>query len=378
MILNDLNRNFVNSSPRFLLDKQETSGYASFECHLFRVVKMTSAILPNSPLSTADGIRPINLKTDLAQLADLIELVFADSMDSSGMAAVREMRYISKWGVGLGLLAGSADLTNGISLGYVYIVNGHLVGNVSVYPVNWPDERGKVWVVANVGVHPNYQRRGIAAQLMHSSMDLIRSRGGQIALLQVDTHNDTAHRLYLRLGFVDERPWTLWRRHGSGRLPPPLDNRTLFISRRRRSEWREEYNLARSVRPAYLGGMGWQRPLHTSLFRKSLAQHLSDWINLRSEERLVIRSEDEDRMLASLWISNAFLASSTQLTLMVDPAYYGLYDEALINLAVRTVGGGRNTLMIEHPSDETVTNEVLSKYHFRPQRETITMRWDVN
>jgi hypothetical protein len=35
------------------------------------------------------------------------------------------------------------------------------------------------------------------------------------------------------------------------------------------------------------------------------------------------------------------------------------------------------SLVIEHPSDETVTSDLLRSYSFRQQREVIHMRWDV-
>jgi GNAT superfamily N-acetyltransferase len=338
---------------------------------------VTTVSLPNDSASAEDGVRPINLKTDLAPLADLIELVFADSMDQSGLAAVREMRYLSKMSLGLNLLAGVNDLAQGISLGHVYIADGRLVGNVSIYPTNWKGVRGKAWIIANVGVHPDYQRRGIAAELMRASMDMIRQRGGTTALLQVDMTNDTARRLYRRLGFIDERTWTLWRRNSSSRAPLSSEAQSVYISTRRRSEWRAEYEMAQRLRPAHLGGMGWQRPLHMGLFRKSFLQRLTDWVSFRSEERLVIRSADQQRLLASLWIENSFMSGNTQLTLMVEPEYAGIYDDALINLATRSFGSSRGSLVIEHPSDETVTSDVLRNYHFRPQREVVHMRWDV-
>jgi len=151
--------------------------------------------------TTTDGLRPINLRTDLGSLADLIELAFADSMDGGGRAAVREMRYLSKMGVGLSILSSMNDLVQGISMGFVWVAGGRLVGNVSVYPANWPAELGKTWIIANVAVHPDYQRQGIATQLMQASMDMIREQGGKLAILQVDMDNYTARRLYTRLGF---------------------------------------------------------------------------------------------------------------------------------------------------------------------------------
>lgn len=327
--------------------------------------------------TSTDGPRPINLRTDLGPLADLIELAFADSMDSGGRAAVREMRYLSRMGLGLGLLSSMNDLVQGISMGFVWIADGRLIGNVSVYPANWPADLGKTWIIANVAVHPDYQRRGIATQLMQASMDMIREQDGKLAVLQVDMDNYTARRLYTRLGFTNEIPWTLWRRSGTSHIPAPYDHtQGIYITQRRPSEWCAEYELAQRLRPQELGGLGWIRPLHPSQFRRTLWQHLTDWLNFRSRERLVIRSEDEQRILASLYIERTF-GSNTDLVLMVEPEYQGLYDEALINLAVRRFGGRGQTLVLEHPTEETVTSEILRRYQFRPQREVMHMRYEV-
>ncbi|MBZ0296444.1 MAG: GNAT family N-acetyltransferase [Anaerolineae bacterium] len=337
---------------------------------------MTHLSLQENSIFSANGLRPVNLRTDLAPLADLIEMVFADSMDQSGRAAIREMRYLSRMGIGLSLLPGMNDLVQGISLGYVWIADGKLVGNVSVYPAKWPQAPGKAWIIANVGVHPVYQGRGIATQLMRASMEMIRSRGGQYVILQVDSTNDVARHIYQHLGFVDERAWTVWRRNSAIRAPLPLSEPTPFITRRRREEWQAEYLLAQRLRPANKGGLGWQRPLHPSFFKKSIGQQLADLLNMRSLERLVIRSEEPHRLLASMWIETGLLVSATQITLMVDPAYQETYGEVLINYVTRR-HDIHNHLTIEHPSDETVIADLLSKYQFRPQREVIHMRWDV-
>jgi ribosomal protein S18 acetylase RimI-like enzyme len=322
-----------------------------------------------------DGMRPVNLATDLAPLADLIELVFADSMDRGGMAAVREMRSLSHFGSGLQMLSRLNDLTRGISQGYVWVAGGRLVGNVSIYPALWPDDGQRTWIVANVGVHPDYQRRGIAHQLMQASLDQIRARGGTRAVLQVDADNPIARRLYTRLGFIEERGWTLWRRRSGLRVPSAPSDPNIFISRRRRGEWQAEYSLAQQVRPAHLGGIGWQRPLHTHFFHRPWYYVLLNVLNMRSVERLVIRSEDERELLAVLWLETSVMGTAHHLTLMVHPDYTGLYDDALINLAVRRARTGR--VMIEHPSDETTTSEILRRYYFTPYREIVHMRWDV-
>ncbi len=337
---------------------------------------MTILSLSDAAAAAGDGLRPVNLRTDLAPLADLIELVFADTMDQGGAAAVRELRALSRLGPGLGVLPNANDLLQGISLGYVWIANGRLVGNVSVYPANWPRSLGSAWIIANVGVHPDCRGRGIAARLMRATMDFIRQRGGAAAVLQVDTDNAVARRLYQRLGFHDERDFTLWRR-ASSLSPPAPGGAPLFITRRRPAEWRAEYALAQRVRPPERGGLGWQRPLHPDLFHPPLLRRAQDWLNLRALERLVIRAEGQPRLLAALWIERAALVSSTQLTLLADPDGASLYADALLRLAARRFSGQRGALLIEHPSDETSVVDALQRYHFRAQRQVTHMRWDV-
>lgn len=316
-------------------------------------------------------MRPVNLRTDLAPLANLIELVFADSMDSSGRAALREMRYLSKLGMGLPVISRMNELAMGISLGYVWMSGGQLVGNVSVYPADWPRELGSTWIIANVGVHPDHQRRGIARQLMQASMDMIRGKHGRRAILQVDVKNHPARQLYRNLGFVEERAFTTWRRVSSSFVPEAAANDVL-ITRRRRGDWREEFELAREMRPAERGGIGWLRPLHPSTFKQGVWKTFGDWLNLRSTEHLVIRDE-ADEIAAALWVTSA-VATRTRLTLLCKAQYRGLYDDLLINTAIRRFG--RNPIVIEHPNDETLTGGVLERYRFVQQRNVVHMRWD--
>lgn len=326
----------------------------------------------HNPAFVQEGPRPVNLRTDLGQLADLIEIAFASSMDSNGRAAVREMRTMSNL-PGIGLIGGLNNLMQGMGMGQVWIADGRLVGNVSIYPADGPGYDGRDWVIVNVAVHPDYQRRGIAQQLMQASMEMIAQRGGRRAMLQVDADNPVARRLYQRLGFFEERGWTSWRRGGVYNTPQPFAaEERIHIVRRQGSEWQAEYALAEHVRPAAMGGLGWLRPLHQSQFRRGLRQTLSDWFSFRQRERLAIRSEDERHLLGSLWIETS-LSHTTQLTLMVHPDYEGLYDEALINTAVRRFG--TSALGIEHPSDRVVTNNILKRYQFTVRREVMHMVW---
>ena len=324
-------------------------------------------------ITPSHGIRPVNLRTDLAPLADLIELVFADTMDSGGRAALREMRALSKFGPGLNVLARMNDMAQGISLGYVWVEDGQLIGNVSVYPASWPQSFGQTYIIANVDVHPDYRGHGIARQLMQQSMQMIASKGGKRAILQVDEDNTHARTLYKTLDFVDERTFITWRRSSSGVIPSPAQVDNAFIRHRRRSEWQRERQLAEEIRPQWQGGLGWMRPLHGQYFKRGFWRSLNDMVNLRGIERMVV--EDSDRQYkGSLWIETA-ITGRTQLTLLVPNANRGIYDDLLLNNVVKRYG--RSVLVCEHPADDVISAGVLKRYRFAQQRNVVHMRWDV-
>jgi ribosomal protein S18 acetylase RimI-like enzyme len=318
-----------------------------------------------------NGIRPVNLQTDLAPIADLIELVFAPTMDEGGRTAIREMRALSRMGVGVGMFARLNELAMGIKMGYVWEEAGQLIGNVSVYPANLPDGSRDTWIIANVGVHPTYQGRGIARQLMEASLDMLRARGAQKAILQVDEDNARAITLYERLGFLKERAFTQWRRNSLTPVPSQDTTEQPFITRRRDSEWQAEYALAQMTRPNERGGLGWLRPTHPALFKPSLWKTLTNWLTMQGVERLVIRG-DNDALLACLWLENTFGSFSTRLTAFAHPHHAALINALLGNVVRRF---RTTTLEIEHPADDEEVAHSLRHYRFLPTRTVYQMRW---
>ncbi len=328
-------------------------------------------IMPSPQAATHNGSRPVNLRTDLAPLADLIELVFADTMDSSGRAALREMRTLSRIGPGVHMMAQMSEMTHGVSLGYVWEEDGRIVGNVSVYPATWPSSFGTTYIIANVSVHPDFRGRGIARHLMERSMQMIQGKGAR-AILQVDHDNHSARHLYRSLNFTEERTFVTWRRNSYGQVPDaPAED--VYIRSRRRSEWRQEMALAGVVRPQLAGGLGWLRPLHTKYFRRGWLQQINDFINLRGVERLVAVSQrDLETIRGSAWVETAF-GINTRITLLIDPLYRGVYDDILLNNIIKRYG--RGVVACEHPEDDVITSGVLARYRFNRQRTVVHMRW---
>ncbi len=323
------------------------------------------------------GPRPVNLQTDLGALADLIETAFSSRMDSGGRSAIREMRQLSRFGVGLGVIAGLNDLAQGMSLGYVWVEAGRVVGNVSVYPANMPADMGKMWIIANVAVYPEYQGQGIATRLMQASLEMIRKRSGGRAILQVDADNAAAQHLYRKLGFSAERTFTQWRR---GRYIPiyakrePRPDHLVRVVGRRLGDSQHELALARQVRPQVRGGLDWLHPTHMHTFRLSPWQRLMNWLSLRSVQRLTVRG-DQHNLIGWLQVESNIGFSHRQLYLMTHADYRDVCADALIGLAVRRFGA--EGLALNHPADDETVNEIVRRYQFTPNRTVVHMRCDL-
>ncbi len=338
---------------------------------------MTRISLPQfaAPAFAQDGARPVNLRTDLRPLADLIELVFADSMDSSGRSAIREMRFLSSLGYGLKLIGRLNELALGISLGFVYVLDGKLVGNVSVYPASYPAVLGETWILANVGVHPDYQRRGIAHELMRASLEMIRRRGAARVILQVNYQNEAALRLYERHGFVFERAWQVWRRSGFLRALAS-SKPELPIARPRLSDWQAEYALALAARPNSRGGLGWLKPVHRAVFEQSLWRRLRNLVALSGVEKMIIRDQEADSILASCWVESALSFGNVRAWLFTDPAInHQPCAAALLDGLVSRFD--RSTIIFEHPRDDDLVNQLLKARQFSVTRDLWHMRLDL-
>ncbi len=320
------------------------------------------------------GIRRVDLRHDLGAIADLIALCFGPRMDAGGRATIREMRALGRLGPLLGLMAMTDDMLRGIGQGFVWVAEGQIVGNVTLFPADFPPELGRTTIIANVAVHPDYRRRGIARRLMAASLEAIRAGGGTAAILQVEAENTGACQLYERLGFRVQRTWHEWRRGTHGPIPPrPLNAPRITL--RPPNAWREEYALAARLFPAERGGLGWMRPLHPREFRRSLGRHVLDFLSGTGIERWIIR---EDRQIAaSLWAKSRFGSATTQLTLLVHPARQGTLEAPLLNYAIRRLAVGYRALYCEHPADDAAATAAFERCDFTRRRTLHHMRLDL-
>lgn len=326
---------------------------------------MTAAsLLKRAP---QNGLQPVDLSRHLRSLADLIELCFAWDMDAGGLSVVREMHFLSRLGPGLRVLTALGLTQPPWELGFVWVEDGRVIGSVSTtrsaaYPATW--------LIANVAVHPNHRRQGIAHTLMRATLDLIRSRHGAEASLQVDDDNLGAIALYRQMGFEHVTTHTHWTR--PHRLPAPPNEPSPFDVRLRSPlEWADQLALASLVRPA---GLAWNQPLRPDLFQPVLWKHIESFFTGQAEEHWVVRVNE--KLVGSL-TARANGNDGDRFVLLVHPDYRGQLERPLLQRGLRRLAPRPWAVRLEHPADDAPASDALREFGFQPGRTLLWMRVDV-
>ncbi|MGH2521197.1 MAG: GNAT family N-acetyltransferase [Anaerolineales bacterium] len=323
----------------------------------------------NSLLKRApqNGLQPVDLSRHLGGIANLMEVCFSADMDAGGRSLIREMQFLSRAGPAVQLLTALPFGQPQWTLGHVWVEEGRVVGSVSTQRA---EARSNTWLVANVAVHPDYRRQGIAFALMRATLDLIRGQGGAEAILQVDNDNLGAIELYRRLGFARVTTQTLWTR--PARTPAPAHQPSPFdIRLRTPQEWPAQLELARLVRPE---GLAWSRPLRPGSLRPSLWKSLDQFFTSRAEEHWV--AEDVRRGARAGLVGSLILRFNWQdgdrMVLLVQPDFRGQLERPLLVRGLRRLVGRPWPARLEHSTDDESASAVLRELGFQPGR---TLRW---
>lgn len=315
------------------------------------------------------GLRPIKLRRDLGPVADLIEYCFAGTLDAAGRAAIREMRVLSRSGPLLWALGGLSRAVPGLMQGYVWLEQDRLVGNVSLSPTGY--DRGLI--IANVAVHPDFRRRGIARRLMHAAMDVVE-RQRTFAILQVDADNYGARTLYEDLGFVEQRTFVRWRRP-THHQPPPVSPDVVTVRRMTARDARPVYELAHLLRPNERGGLGWLRPTDRRALRPPAGGPLRRLFSARRLDYWVVDGA-HDLLDAALVVESRAGCSTALFDVLVHPDRQGTLEAPLIAEVIRRVSRQHRPLVVDHPADDEAATAALRQHYFRPERTLVHMIWD--
>lgn len=224
---------------------------------------MASVSKTLSPTSAETGLRPFNVRRDLGPVADLVELCFDASLDADGRLYLQRMRVASQqpallqmspllWG---SMLWGNIPLT-----GYVWQQDGRVVGNASL--IQYGLLRPRLFLIANVAVHPDYRRQGIARKLTIQAIEHARQRHVPAIWLHVRDDNPAAVSLYQSMGFIERTRRTTWFSRPLKDSSADLDG--LRVISPRRKHWSAVRAwLLRSYPPDF----SWHIPLKIDLLR---------------------------------------------------------------------------------------------------------------
>ena len=213
--------------------------------------------LPSTPAESS--LRPFDPRRDLEPVADLVELCFADTLDPDGREYIGRMRAAANHPTILSW-ASTAEWSNPAMNGFIWQKDGRVVGNVSLIPYFIRSQR--YFLIANVAVHPDYRRQGIARRLTEQAIAHARQRSAPAVWLHVREENQAAVDLYLSLGFVERARRTSWfsvPEFSQPALPPGLR-----FTEPRRSAWEEQRSwLAQD----YPDELSWHMPFRMNLLR---------------------------------------------------------------------------------------------------------------
>ena len=308
-----------------------------------------------------DGVRNINIRYDLNEIANLIELCFGSVLDASGRAAIREMRSLSRSGPLLWLISWFSMNSMSWAYGSVYVDSGTIVGNIGAQPL---DSQMHNWLIANVAVHPDYRRRGIARKLVNMTLNRIKNQGARRVILQVDDGNVDAINLYQQLGFNTFVIRNLWK--GSNKVDFADSSLASHMTLRPAlySDWAFEYKFLQQNSPE---GITWTAPLQIEQLRPSFWRDISVVMSGNKEKRWILF--DDDTKIGWLYILTG-TNNTVQVRWIVSSDYGIDVDHKLFCYALNELTTNKWDVLIEHPDGEI--NQLMRGKGFK---QTRTLQW---
>lgn len=241
-------------------------------------------------------MRPLSILRDLPAVADLIETCFSATMDSDGRRYVQDMRRAGNDNSFLKWANRVAETTSLPLTGYIWEQDHRIVGNVSLVP--FKRNKHRLYLIANVAVHPDYRRRGIARILTERAMQHAREKNVQDIWLHVRADNSEAIHLYETLGFQEHTRRTNWQASTDPRLDK-LETDIAITSRQPRFWLTQNKWLSR----LYPDALGW----HANWNFSTLKPGFLNWMYLIFIDVNVRQwaATRKDSLLATLsWIPN--------------------------------------------------------------------------
>jgi ribosomal protein S18 acetylase RimI-like enzyme len=313
------------------------------------------------PKTQSNPLRPFDMRRDLLPVADLVELCFAESLDADGRLYIRQMRQAAQ-GPLLEAL-GSRELPMS---GYVWQDGGAVVGNLSLIPHRHAGRR--LYLIANVAVHPDYRRHGIARALTQAALqELERRRPLQETWLQVDEINQAAVNLYRGMGFVEKARRTSWRAR------PIIERIGLTTPGKARTRHPADWPLQQEwLAASYPQEVRWQLPLELKLLQPGWRGALERAFN---ERRVSQWSAELGGKLVGVLSWQTSSLEADRLWLAVETKHQDEAIPVLMEEAFKELHLGRS-LALNYPSG--LAAKTLQAAGFHAARTLIWMEYPWN
>ena len=261
--------------------------------------------------AVTSGIRPLDPSSDLGAVADLIELCFAHTMDMDGIDYLRQMRQAATNAAFRRWAPRAAERVSLPLSGYVWTEQGRIIGNLSLIPLHKQGQR--IYLIANVAVHPDFRRRGIARRLTEEALRHVQRRGAPTTWLQVRDDNPVAIHLYQTLGFQERSRRTTWISQ-PGSLPEKSPDGVRVYTRRREDWHQQRIWLAEIYPPEVI----WNLPLRINRLKPSLLNELNFFFSGEAIKHWSARLQGKLIGVLSLEATHGY---ADNLWLAVDPLF---------------------------------------------------------
>jgi ribosomal protein S18 acetylase RimI-like enzyme len=289
------------------------------------------------------GIRPLNQKADLLAIADLIELCFSDHMDSEGREYINYLRRLAKNNVNKVQFDG-LDVYPSTMSGYVWIDNNQLIGNLSMIP--FLNNGRKLMLIANVAVHPEFRKQGIAKALTQQALKEAYNQKMGSVWLHVRHDNNVAFHLYESLGFLKRVLRTTWQIDAHN-VMVSIHDPAFNVQRRSAKDW--AYQRA-WLQTTYPKDVTWNLPLRKNQLSPGFWNSFSRFFNDINIEHWSLHHNGS--LLGTLtWEETA--RSYDLLWLAADPAAENEVIQHLIPYAIEQIGG-QKPLVLNYPAGQSI------------------------
>ncbi len=286
------------------------------------------------------AIRSLDIRTDLGEVANLIELCFSSQMDPDGWSYLTAIRRASRNRRYIRWIPGAGERVSYPLFGYVWEENSRVVGNLSLIPI-FKNEEWR-YLIANVAVHPDFRRKGIARKLTLAAIQHARSQGAAAAWLQVRSDNPSARELYRSLGFVERAQRTSWLRKKT--QPPVAElNPEVKVAPREDAEWQFQSVWLERIYPIEVS---WNLPIHYERYAPTLKNKLFRLVEGERIQHWTARLQDRPIGTAT-WEPTTLHADN--LWVGTDPAAEMLAIRNLLPRIQQDLDTGR-PLMVNYPS----------------------------